>query len=95
MRERDYGSYVEDIIEYMSYAEEFIKSMSFEEFANDKKTVLSVTKCIEIVGEATKRIPDSITHSLIQPERCSDHGFCRHPGCKQQNIYLKIKNIYF
>jgi uncharacterized protein with HEPN domain len=60
MRERDYESYVEDIIEHMSYAEEFIKSMSFEEFANDKKTVLSVTKCIEIVGEATKRIPDSI-----------------------------------
>jgi uncharacterized protein with HEPN domain len=60
MKERDYGSYIEDIIEHMKYAEEFIKCMTFEEFANDKKTVLSVTKCIEIVGEATKHIPDSI-----------------------------------
>jgi uncharacterized protein with HEPN domain len=60
MKERDYGGYIEDIIEHMNYAEEFIKSMTFEEFANDKKTVLSVTKCIEIVGEATKHIPDSI-----------------------------------
>jgi uncharacterized protein with HEPN domain len=34
--------------------------MTFEEFANDKRTILSVTKCIEIVGEATKQIPDSI-----------------------------------
>jgi len=60
MKERDYGIYIEDIIEHMTYAEEFIKCMTFEEFANDKKTVLSVTKCIEIVGEATKQIPDSI-----------------------------------
>ena len=60
MKERDYGSYIEDIIEHMKYAEEFIKCMTFEEFANDKKTVLLVTKCIEIVGEATKYIPDSI-----------------------------------
>ncbi len=60
MKKRDYGSYIEDIIEHMGYAEEFIKYRTFEEFANDKKTILSVTKCIEIVGEATKQIPDSI-----------------------------------
>ena len=64
MKEQDYGSYIEDIIEHMSYAEEFIKCMTFEEFANDKKTVLSVTKCIEIVGEATKRIDMHATQSL-------------------------------
>lgn len=44
----------------MGYAEEFIKDRTFEDFTNDKKTILSVTKCIEIVGEATKLIPDSI-----------------------------------
>lgn len=59
MRERDYGSYLEDIIEHMNYAEEFIKGMTFEEFADDRKTVLSVTKCIEIVGEAAKHVPDT------------------------------------
>jgi uncharacterized protein with HEPN domain len=60
MKVRDYAIYIEDIIEHMNYAEEFIECMTFEEFANDKKTVLSVTKCIEIVGEAAKHIPDSI-----------------------------------
>ncbi len=54
MTERDYGSYIEDIIEHMNYAEDFIRNTTFEEFANDKKTILSVTKCIEVVGEATK-----------------------------------------
>ena len=47
-------------IEHMNYAEEFINNLTFEEFTNDKKTILSVTKCIEVVGEATKHIPDSI-----------------------------------
>lgn len=60
MKERDYRSYIEDIVEHMNYAEEFIKDLTFEEFVSDKKTVLSVTKCIEIVGEATKHVPDSI-----------------------------------
>ena len=60
MKKRDYGSYLEDIIEHMNYAEEFIRDMTFDEFKSDKKTVLSVTTCIEVVGEATKHIPDQI-----------------------------------
>ena len=60
MKKRYYGSYLEDIIEHMNYAEEFIRDMTFDEFKSDKKTVLSVTKCIEVVGEATKHIPDQI-----------------------------------
>jgi hypothetical protein len=57
----------------MNYAEEFIKYMTFEEFANDKKTIFSVTKCIEIVGEATKQIPDSI-------REISGGSLARHGG---------------
>ncbi len=41
MKKRDYGSYLEDIIEHMNYAEEFIRDMTFDEFKSDKKTVLS------------------------------------------------------
>ena len=33
---------------------------------NDKKTVLSVTKCIEVVVEATKHIPDSIREKYTE-----------------------------
>jgi len=28
MRERDYGNYIEDIIEHMSYAEDFVKDLA-------------------------------------------------------------------
>jgi uncharacterized protein len=47
-------------LDLQNYAEEFIKYMTFNKFANYKNTVLSVTKCIEIVGEATKHIPSSV-----------------------------------
>jgi uncharacterized protein with HEPN domain len=39
MKERDYWSYIEDIIEHMNYTQEFIRCMTFEEFANDKNTI--------------------------------------------------------
>jgi hypothetical protein len=42
--------------------------MTFEEFSNNKKTVFSVTKCIEVVGEATKHVPNSIRR---KNPRCS------------------------
>lgn len=44
MKERDHGSHIEDIIEHMISAEDFVKDLIFEDFANDKTTVLSVTK---------------------------------------------------
>jgi hypothetical protein len=34
MKERDFGSYIEDLVEHMSYAEEFVKDLTFEDFAN-------------------------------------------------------------
>ncbi len=66
MKERDCRSYIEDIIDHMNYAESFIKYMTFEEFVSDRKTILSVTKCIEVVGEATKHVPESIRERHIE-----------------------------
>ena len=54
MTGRDCWEYVDDIARYMNYALQLTEDMDFEEFANDPKTVIAVTKCIEVVGEATK-----------------------------------------
>lgn len=59
MTRRDCWEYVEDIARYMDYALQFVEDMVFEDLAGDPKTVIAVTKCIEVVGEATKHIPDS------------------------------------
>jgi len=34
--------------------------MEYNEFSGDKKTIYAVTKALEIIGEATKKLPDSL-----------------------------------
>ena len=58
--DRQWGDYIEDIADAIKSIEEFIENMEFEEFVNDKKTNFAVIRSLEIIGEATKNIPDSI-----------------------------------
>lgn len=52
--------YISDILEYMERAENYIQNISFEEFCKDGKTSDAVIRCIEVIGEAAKNIPDTI-----------------------------------
>jgi uncharacterized protein with HEPN domain len=60
LKERDSRDFLEDILRYMRYAENFVEGYSFEEFAEDEKTIIALVKCIEVVGEASKRIPEDV-----------------------------------
>lgn len=60
---RPYLDYLEDILDALGKATEFIQGMTYEQFAQDAKTVFAVIRALEIVGEATKRIPQSVTDS--------------------------------
>jgi uncharacterized protein with HEPN domain len=60
MTKRDYRIYIKDILKNMETAEGFLKGMLFEDFAKDRKTSYAVVRCIEIIGEATKHIPNLI-----------------------------------
>ncbi len=57
---RNYGLYLKDILDAMEAIETFVEGMSFEEFIKDDKTVSAVIRKFEIIGEATKGIPDEI-----------------------------------
>ncbi|PNR97851.1 hypothetical protein X927_10340 [Petrotoga mexicana DSM 14811] len=57
---RDYTLFLKDIINAMSSIEEFVQGMSFEEFSKDDKTFSAVVRKFEVIGEATKNIPDSL-----------------------------------
>ncbi|MBE0584888.1 MAG: DUF86 domain-containing protein [Desulfofustis sp.] len=48
--------YVQDIIDAMDRAEEFIGNSGHDEFARDLKSVYAVVRCLEIIGEAVKKI---------------------------------------
>lgn len=57
---RDYSIYVKDILAAVESIEAFVKGMSFEEFCADDKTTSAVIRKFEIIGEATKQIPDRV-----------------------------------
>jgi len=56
-RESDY--YLQDILDAMEKAQQFVENLSYEEFTKDDKTVFAVVRALEIIGEATKNIPDN------------------------------------
>lgn len=57
---RDYLLYIRDILENIRKAMEFTEGMSFQDFVKDEKTVYAVLRCIEIIGEASKKVPKEI-----------------------------------
>lgn len=54
---RDYTDYLNDIVESCSDIGDFVASMTYEEFTKDKKTINAVIRSLEVVGEATKKLP--------------------------------------
>lgn len=58
---RDYSLYIKDILDCIDRIEEFIGDMNFDQFLEDDKTSSAVVRKLEIIGEATKNIPKSIT----------------------------------
>lgn len=52
--------YVRDILENMSDAEAFVQEMSYEQFVRDKRTVNAVLRSIQVIGEASKRVPEEV-----------------------------------
>jgi uncharacterized protein with HEPN domain len=57
---REYVDYLQDILDTIVKAEQFIEGMDFGSFCADDKTVFAVVRALEIVGEATKKIPDEV-----------------------------------
>ena len=52
--------YIKDIIEYMERAENHINNFQLDQFLKDDKTCDAVIRCIEVIGEAAKNIPEEI-----------------------------------
>lgn len=57
---RDSKLYLKDILDAMDSIELFVEGMNFEEFKKDDKTSSAVIRKFEIIGEATKYLPEDI-----------------------------------
>ncbi len=47
----------------MQFTQSFVSGMSLDDFVSDVKTQFAVIRCLEVIGEAAKRIPDDFRNS--------------------------------
>jgi uncharacterized protein with HEPN domain len=52
--------YVQDILDSIEKTAHFVEGMSFEDFGQDDKTAYAVLHALQIIGEATKQLPQPI-----------------------------------
>jgi uncharacterized protein with HEPN domain len=79
MRSKSPRNSLLDIAENLRLAREFVGGLDLQAFRRDKRTVYAVTRCLEIVSEASRRLPEAIRS--------------RHPEVPWQDI-AGAGNIY-
>ncbi|MBI9108652.1 MAG: DUF86 domain-containing protein [Spirochaetales bacterium] len=78
---KEYSDSLNDIVKSMNLSQKFIKDHTLDSFNNDDKTKFVVIRCLEIIGEATKRLPEILREA--NPEipwkamtKIQNHLFC-------------------
>ena len=60
MSKREWKLFIEDILESIRLIKNYVENMGFDDFKNDRKTIDAVVRNFEIIGEASRFIPDEI-----------------------------------
>lgn len=68
-----------DIEHHIGLATQFVEGFDYEGFHDDTRTVLAVTRCLEIISEASRRLPDELK--------------ARHPSIPRKEI-AGAGNVY-
>jgi len=63
VKKRNSKLYLKDILEAIQKINNYTKNLSFEEFSQNTMVVDAVIRNFEIIGEATKHIPEEIRKS--------------------------------
>ena len=51
---------IETIADHIELAKSFVGGMAQVEFLDDLRTIYAVTRCLEIISEASRRLPDDL-----------------------------------
>lgn len=57
---RIYIDYLRDMLDNANRAMRFTEGFDYETFSKDEKSVYAVIRAVEIIGEATRNIPDEV-----------------------------------
>ena len=72
-------SWLHDIRHHAAMAQSFVEGMSYETFRDDLRSLYAVTRCLEIISEASRRLPDELK--------------ARHPSIAWKNM-AGAGNVY-
>ena len=72
---RDYILFLEDILNALEKVENYTKNLSFTEFADNGMAVDAVIRNFEVIGEATKNVPEEIKEKYPEVEWKEATGF--------------------
>ena len=64
--ERSPIHFIQDILQAMNNIEEYIGNASFEDFKKNRMAVDAVIRNLEVIGEASKNIPEEIRNKYSQ-----------------------------
>ncbi len=57
---RAYTDFLRDIVDNIALARRFTEEQTYEQFAADEKAMYATVRALEIIGEATKRLPTQL-----------------------------------
>jgi uncharacterized protein with HEPN domain len=73
--------WLDDIHHHIVLAQTFAEGMSYDDLCDDVRTTYAVTRCLEIISEASRRLPDELKarHPSIRWRDMAAAGnICRH-----------------
>ena len=60
MRSRGVESALSDILHHIDLARQFAAGFDYAAFSNDVRTVFAVIRCLEVISEASRRLPEAL-----------------------------------
>ena len=64
---------VEEMLDYIEQARSYTQDMTFDQYSSDAKTQRAVERCIEVISEASRHVPEEIKGKYSKvpwPSRC-------------------------
>lgn len=94
---RDYSLFLEDIMQAIEKIETYTKNLTLNEFRDDSMAVDAVIRNFEVIGEASKNIPQNVKEKYPHVEWKEAAGFRdvlihEYFGIDTESVWDTIKN---